>query len=105
VEDIKNIHLIDDPRITDKIRKSFENIKKAAIKNEYFAMVKVAPKFRQFVRGFFENINPKIVKACQDKNVAIFDDIITSGVTISEMIRMIGAAGAKKVIGLTIFKS
>lgn len=104
-EDIKNIHLEDDPRVTDKIRTNFDYIKRSAIKNEYFAMVKVDPKFRSFVRGFFQEIPEKVIKEVKDKNVALFDDVISSGTTIAEMMRMLGGAGAKDVIGLTIFKS
>jgi phosphoribosylpyrophosphate synthetase len=104
-EAIKDVYMEDDPRVTDKIRKSFEAIKKAAIKKGYFAMVKIDPPFRRFVRGFFQEIDPKIVAKCEDKNVALLDDVIASGTTISEMMRMIGAAGAKDVMGITIFKS
>lgn len=105
VDDIKNVSMIDDPRVTDKIRLSFETIKKKAIKDGYFAMVKVDPKFRHFVRGFFQDIDEKVVKTCENKKVALLDDIISSGTTIAEMMRMIGAAGASDVIGITVFKS
>ena len=104
-QDIQNIYLADDPRVTPKIQKSFEYIKNAAIKNEYLAMIKVDPKFRQFVRGFFEEIDPRVIKECTNKNVVLFDDVISSGTTIAEMLRMLGAAGAKEVTGITIFKS
>lgn len=104
-QDIKNIYLDDDPRVTPKIQKRFEYIKSAAIKNEYFAMIKVDPKFRRFVRGFFDQIDPKVIQECTNKNVALFDDIISSGTTIAEMLRMLGGAGAKDVTGITIFKS
>jgi hypoxanthine-guanine phosphoribosyltransferase len=40
-----------------------------------------------------------------DKNVMIVDDVLSSGATFAEMVRIVKKEDIKSVIGLTIFKN
>lgn len=51
------------------------------------------------IRGVFEIKKPEQVK---NKTILIIDDVITTGATINEIIKILKKAGAKKVIGIAI---
>ncbi|MFA6251147.1 MAG: phosphoribosyltransferase family protein [Candidatus Paceibacterota bacterium] len=53
----------------------------------------------QNVRGVFETINPDLIRG---RTIIIIDDVTTTGGTISEIIKILKKAGAKKVIGFTV---
>jgi hypothetical protein len=58
---------------------------------------------RKFVKNWLK-INGSVLSKIIDKNVAIIDDFLTSGSTLSEASNLLHDAGAKKIIGLTIIK-
>jgi ComF family protein len=51
------------------------------------------------VRGVFEIKNPEIVKG---RTIVVIDDVTTTGGTISEIIKILKKAGAKKVVGFAV---
>lgn len=51
------------------------------------------------IKGVFEIKNPNPVKG---QTIIIIDDVITTGGTINEIIKILKKAGAKKVIGLAV---
>jgi len=51
------------------------------------------------VRGVFEIKNPEIIKG---RTIIIVDDVTTTGGTISEIIKILKKAGAKKVVGFAV---
>jgi phosphoribosylpyrophosphate synthetase len=66
--------------------------------------IKDIPKMQaKFVHNFLE-----LVKSLSDdlhnKNVLIIDDILSSGATFAEMVRLVSKEDVKSLIGLTIFK-
>jgi orotate phosphoribosyltransferase-like protein len=58
----------------------------------------------KFFINFLE-ISKEIGETITEKNVLVMDDVLASGITTSEMIRMLEEIGPKKVTGLTLFKS
>jgi hypothetical protein len=67
--------------------------------------VKDLPKMQaKFVGNFLETVK-ELSELLQDKNVLIVDDVLSSGATFAEMVRLIKKEDVKSVIGLTIFKN
>lgn len=67
--------------------------------------VKDIPKMQaKFVKNFLETVK-ELSDLLQDKNVMIVDDVLSSGATFAEMVRLIQKEDIKSVVGLTIFKN
>lgn len=56
---------------------------------------------RKNIKNAFVCIQPEIIK---NKNIILFDDILTTGSTIREAARALKKAGAKEIIGLILAK-
>jgi len=57
----------------------------------------------KFVKDFLEIVKD-LSEMLHDKNVMLIDDVLSSGATFSEMVRLIQKEKVKSMIGLTIFK-
>lgn len=67
--------------------------------------VKDLPKMQaKFVGNFLELVK-ELSGLLQGKNVMIVDDVLSSGATFAEMVRLISGEDVKSVVGLTIFKN
>lgn len=93
------------PKITDKISKRLESNIRKAKKDGLFEMKTILPNFRKFIKNYLKLVpNDSLRKNIEGKNVMIFDDIVTSGTTIEEMIRSVELYAPNKIIAGTILK-
>lgn len=104
--DHPSFHTLKDSTIKQLEKQIAKNIKdnQAAGKGSVIS-VKDLPKMQaKFVGNFLE-----LVKSLSDdlnqKNVLLIDDVLSSGATFAEMVRIISKENVKSVIGLTIFKN
>jgi competence protein ComFC len=80
----------------------FELKEKVVVKKiETVSQVKITNRQKRLknIRGVFEIKNPQIVKG---RIIIVIDDVTTTGGTISEIMKILKIAGAKRVIGLTV---
>jgi len=75
----------------DIVYKTIDNIPQAKISDR--------EKRLKNIKGVFEVRNSKIVK---NKLIIIIDDVITTGATMNEIMKVLKRAGAKKVIGMAL---
>ena len=94
----------ENPKITDPIIKTLTSILRSAVRDNKLSLTKLLPQNRKFLLNLFKVVDKKMLKKVNDKNVLIIDDIHTSGCTISNISNILTTHGAKKMIGLTIFK-
>lgn len=67
--------------------------------------VKDIPKMQaKFVKNFLETVK-ELSELLHDKNVMIVDDVLSSGATFAEMVRLVKKENVKSVVGLTVFKN
>ena len=71
------------------------------MKNTKTQSTLVATERVENIKNAFKIIDNNIV---ENKNVILFDDIITTGVTVNEISKILKKAGAKKVLVLIIAK-
>jgi len=57
----------------------------------------------KFVKDFLEIVKD-LSEMLHDKNVMLVDDVLSSGATFSEMVRLVQKEKVKSLVGLTIFK-
>jgi hypothetical protein len=70
-----------------------------------FEIKKVDKRFAKYITGYFELVDPKLITKIQDQRVFVVDDVISSGSTFSEMMKLIASSNPKSVSGFTIFKT
>ena len=59
-------------------------------KCDYFSLAKeVKPKYRKYIKNFL-NMPTESIEYLDNKNILVIDDIVTSGSTIQEILRLIG---------------
>lgn len=106
---IKNLNNLtidtEHPKMTNELKTVLSKMKEKSVSKNNFSMKSIPPKYRKFFKGLFEIENVEMIKKFQNKNVVIFDDVLTSGQTIKQINDLLFSYGAKKVIGITIFKS
>lgn len=103
--DIDSLQISDEFEINDKSRENIEYQLRKAKEHKYFSIRKINPPyFRKMIINWLK-LNDHMLTNIVDKNIAILDDIVTTGTTIKEAARLIEDAGAKKLIGITIVKS
>ena len=106
ITDIKKIKIDrDNPKITEKIIKKLETILRKGVKDNKLSLTKILPQNRKFLLNLFRVVDKKMLKKVEGKVILIADDIVTSGSTINNISDILLTHGAKKTIGLTIFKS
>lgn len=93
------------PRITPAIIRSLTSILNTAIKTGRFEIKKALPQNRKFFRNFFEIVDPTLYSKFQNKNICVFDDVLSSGTTLVEIMRTIANYNPKSVIGTVIYKT
>lgn len=93
------------PAITPAIAKTLEGIIRAAQKSGKFEIKKALPQNRKFFRNFFEIVDPRLTKKFINKNVCVFDDVLSSGTTLVQIMKDIGVYGPAAVYGCVIFKT
>ena len=72
-------------------------------KEQYFSIKKFKPDHRKLIKNWLK-IEDKILSKVVDKNVAVIDDIVTTGATIKEASILLENTGAAKVVGLSLIK-
>lgn len=98
---IENIKIADAPN--DVVRRMLEQVVDRIKKNQSFEMKKVPGKLRHFVYDFLE-IDPKLVKKIEGRNVVLVDDYLITGTTIAESFRLIDFLAPASLKGVTYFK-
>jgi len=96
---------LDHPKITDKIIDVLESILKRAKRDGYFQLKKVLPQNRKFLKNYFNLIDDYKYEKIKGKNIVLLDDVVSSGSTFEEMIRIIEQYGPNTINGVTIFKT
>ena len=89
----------------DKVTKTLMTGIKASKAKGIFKAKDYYKPYLKFLSGFFETLDPKVLTKFKDKNVAIIDDVLSSGSSMGEIMRHIEGAQPAKVIGMTIFKT
>ena len=95
----------DHPSITDAIAKTLEGIIRAAQKSGKFEIKKALPQNRKFFRNFFEVVDPALTRKFINQNVIVFDDVLSSGTTVVQIMKDIAVYGPNSVAGCVIFKT
>ena len=91
-------------RLKDKKEKTLKTIKRDLEKmGSEFEMKRMFGRYRKLLYGFLE-LDEKLKDKVSGKNVLIVDDYLTSGMTFSEMIRLINQYNPSNVYGATIMK-
>lgn len=93
------------PAITDAIAKSLEAIIRAAQKSGKFEIKKALPQNRKFFKNFFEVVDPALTRKFINRNVCVFDDVLSSGTTVVQIMKDIAVYGPATVAGCVIFKT
>lgn len=94
------------PNVTDKTKKSVESILKKAKDNGFLEVKNVPKMFLNYFSNVLKLDDMKInAKDITDKNVLIFDDLLGSGFTFTEMINNIKIFSPVSISGVTIFKT
>jgi len=94
------------PNVTDKTKKSVQAILKKAQVNGFLEVKNVPKMFLNYFSNVLKLDDMKInTKDITDKNVLIFDDLLGSGFTFTEMINNIKTFSPASVSGVTIFKT
>ena len=93
------------PAITPAIAKTLEGIVRAAQRTGKFEIKKALPQNRKFFRNFFEVVDPALTKRFINKNVCVFDDVLSSGTTVVQIMKDIGVYGPSAIYGCVIFKT
>jgi hypothetical protein len=92
----------DHPKEASDLRKSLARMIKTTGQLE---IKKLYKPYAKFIKNFVEiEQSGDILEHLIDKKVLILDDILSSGITMQEMIRQIKEFEAKAIYGLTIFK-
>jgi len=95
----------EDPRITDDIIASMEKILTRSKGKGFLSVKQFAPSHRKFIKNLFEIIDETLYRKVADKNVAIIDDVMTTGTTAKQIHDILKAHGANEVTTLTMFKA
>lgn len=94
------------PNVTNKTKKSVESILKKAKVNGFLEVKNVPKMFLNYFSNVLKLDDMQInAKDITDKNVLIFDDLLGSGFTFTEMINNIKTFSPASVSGATIFKT
>lgn len=94
------------PNVTNKTKKSVESILKKAKVNGFLEVKNVPKMFLNYFSNVLKLDDMQInAKDITDKNVLIFDDLLGSGFTFTEMINNIKTFSPASVPGATIFKT
>lgn len=89
------------------LEKSIEKSIKANIANGKGSTVSIKDIYKgnaKFVKNFLEIVKD-LSELLHDKNVMLIDDVLSSGATFAEMVRLIKNENVKSLVGLTIFKN
>lgn len=86
--------------VSQKANKELERAKKKGDFQLKGVYKQVALSFRDFLK-----MSDIIEKKVQDKNIVILDDVLASGATMFEIIRLVNKYKPKSVKGVTFFKS
>ena len=94
-----------DPRINDELGKKLEDYLHKAKEKNTFNLKNIMPKDRKFFKNVYKTniLNPKDI---DNKNILIFDDILTVGYTMLNVKEVLKKSfNPKSVAGLTLFKN
>lgn len=95
----------DDPRITPSIIASLQQTIIRAKKLGRFELKSVMPQHRKFIINLYKERDPAIYKILSGSNVCIFDDILTTGSTLSQIILAIKSSSEpNNIFAVTVFK-
>jgi phosphoribosylpyrophosphate synthetase len=89
--------------LSDKSKDKMISALRKMSRDGYFSIQKIMPGMRKIIENWLK-INDNVLQKIVGKNVAIIDDILTSGSTFYEAARLLESAGANKIIGLTLIK-
>ena len=99
----KDLQIVGDP--PEIIRKALQRSLDKWNTEGKFEIKKLPPSFRQYVSNL-SKIDDKIFKKVEGKNVLIIDDVLTSGITISDIIKQLRNKSNPNIIyGVTLFKN
>jgi len=89
----------------EMIRKALEKFIAKWTEEGKFEIKKVPPSWREFISNI-SNIDQKIFKKVDKKDVLIIDDVLTSGITIADIIQQLRSqSNPNKIYGVTLFKN
>jgi hypothetical protein len=78
---------------------------KSQIKNGELELKKFYKPYVKFIKNFIELKDAyEVLEKVMESNVLVVDDILSSGSTMTEMIRQLTEFGPSKISGLTLFK-
>jgi hypothetical protein len=95
----------DNPSITPKIIDRLENILRKAKRDGYFQLKAALPQNRKFLQNYFELIDDYKYEKIEGKNIILLDDVVSSGSTFDEMMRILEQYAPNEISGVTIFKT
>jgi len=93
------------PKITPAIIKGLEQIIKRGRREGYFQIKWAHKQFAPFISNFFDLVDDYKWDKLNGQNVVLLDDVISSGTTFQDMLRIIGQYAPKSITGVTIFKT
>ena len=103
--EFNKIKILDDDRVTSKIRDNLHTIISKAKKQGRFSIKDIPVPWRKFVSGYFVDKNQNIKRKVENHKILILDDVVSSGGSIVEHATILNGFNVKGVVGLTIFKS
>lgn len=104
--DVSKIEIdVDHPQITDLLVKKLGYILNAAKRTGRFEIKKALPQYRKFFKNFYKAVDPSVTKVFSGESVCVLDDVLSSGVTMVQIIKDVALYGPRDVYGLTLFKT
>ena len=94
---------IGDKDLDEKTLKDLKRTIDKLEREQYFSIKSFFARNRKFIKNWLK-VEDKILSKIVDKNVAVIDDIVTSGSTIKEASWLLNESGATKVVGLSLIK-
>lgn len=91
--------------ISPDIIKSLESIIARAKREGYFQLKWVNKRWAKFISNFFEIVDENKFNKINGKRVIILDDVLSTGTTFQDMIRIVSMYSPEDIHGITIFKS
>ncbi len=91
--------------VSDETKVAMEKILQRAKNKGYFEMKKVPKQLSHYIKNFLGLDKTKVKESYMvDQNVALFDDFLSAGTTMGNMIKLSQMYSSKKIIGVTLFK-